>query len=139
MQSSFLKLVKINKNSKPLHNFKSFDRTFVNHPPRQYFISKPCLSITPTFLKIQQRAHFSTENLSLSKTKCIPCEGNVPALTKEESAKYLQQLDQWKLSDDSKVNRALAVIKDHLILILITYRKYRRHTRWNTLEQEWIS
>ena len=41
----------------------------------------------------------------LSKQRCIPCEGNVPALTESEAAGLLQKLgSDWKL-DSGKLTR----------------------------------
>ena len=38
----------------------------------------------------------------LSEKKCIPCEGNVPPLTREEAEAHLVQLQGWKISEDGK-------------------------------------
>jgi 4a-hydroxytetrahydrobiopterin dehydratase len=38
----------------------------------------------------------------LSK-KCIPCEGGTAPLTPEEVATYMQQVSDWRVSEDNKV------------------------------------
>lgn len=37
----------------------------------------------------------------LAKKKCIPCEGNVPPLTKEQAEELLQQVNAWTLVDNA--------------------------------------
>ena len=37
---------------------------------------------------------------SLTKKKCIPCDGNVPKLTKKEIAKLLPEVEGWEVRDD---------------------------------------
>ena len=39
----------------------------------------------------------------LTDKKCVPCEGGVPSLTREEAERYLNKLtDGWSLSDDAR-------------------------------------
>lgn len=38
----------------------------------------------------------------LTTIRCVACEGGVPALTEAETAKYLQEVDGWKVSEDHK-------------------------------------
>ncbi|MEM9058123.1 MAG: 4a-hydroxytetrahydrobiopterin dehydratase [Pseudomonadota bacterium] len=39
----------------------------------------------------------------LTERRCKPCEGGMPALTADEAAGYLEQLeDGWSISDDGK-------------------------------------
>jgi 4a-hydroxytetrahydrobiopterin dehydratase len=38
----------------------------------------------------------------LSNKKCVPCEGGVPALSSEQTARLLAQLNQWTASKDGK-------------------------------------
>lgn len=40
--------------------------------------------------------------MDLTKKKCVPCEAGVPALTKEEAEKLIQQVTSWHLSGDAK-------------------------------------
>ncbi|MAJ86141.1 MAG: 4a-hydroxytetrahydrobiopterin dehydratase [Candidatus Pelagibacter sp.] len=40
----------------------------------------------------------------LSKKKCIPCEGNIPAFKIDEIQKYLKKIDGWKVLKDVKEN-----------------------------------
>jgi len=37
---------------------------------------------------------------SLRDKKCVPCEGGVPKLTADETARYLEQVSGWKATDD---------------------------------------
>lgn len=38
----------------------------------------------------------------LTKIRCVGCEGGIPALTKEEAAKYLAEVKGWQISDNGK-------------------------------------
>jgi len=38
---------------------------------------------------------------NLAKKKCIPCEGNVPALSKEQAQGMMKELDDWSLIDEA--------------------------------------
>ena len=40
----------------------------------------------------------------LSKKKCIPCEGNIPAFDKSEIHKYLKKIDGWEVKNNSDDN-----------------------------------
>tara|TARA_B100000123_G_C25365726_1_gene269085 strand:- start:122 stop:457 length:336 start_codon:yes stop_codon:yes gene_type:complete len=40
----------------------------------------------------------------LSKKKCIPCEGNIPAFDKSEIHKYLKKVDGWEVKNNSDDN-----------------------------------
>ena len=40
----------------------------------------------------------------LSKKKCIPCEGNIPAFDKSEIHKYLKKIDGWDVLQDKSNN-----------------------------------
>lgn len=40
--------------------------------------------------------------MNLLNKKCVACEGGIPPLTEEESAKYLSQTLGWELLDDAK-------------------------------------
>lgn len=33
----------------------------------------------------------------LSKKKCVPCEGKIPAMTLEEENKYIKEVPEWNL------------------------------------------
>ena len=40
----------------------------------------------------------------LAERKCVPCEGGIPALTKEEAEKLMPQLNpEWMLVDDANL------------------------------------
>lgn len=41
--------------------------------------------------------------MSLSDKTCQPCRGNVPALTPEEVAPMMAQLEQWNCLDNKKI------------------------------------
>ena len=36
----------------------------------------------------------------LSKKKCVPCEGGIPAFNLEEIHKYLKKVDDWSVKED---------------------------------------
>lgn len=38
-------------------------------------------------------------NEQLCSVKCVPCEGGVPRLTKEEAQKQVRELDGWEILD----------------------------------------
>ena len=38
---------------------------------------------------------------SLRDSKCVPCEGGVPKLSREEAEMHLPALDGWELADDA--------------------------------------
>lgn len=38
----------------------------------------------------------------LIQKRCLPCEGNIASLSREEALKYLVGLAEWRLSDDAK-------------------------------------
>ena len=38
---------------------------------------------------------------SLRDSKCVPCEGGVPKLSRAEAASHLPVLDGWELADDA--------------------------------------
>lgn len=40
--------------------------------------------------------------MSLTEQKCVPCEGGVPTLTREQAETHLQELTGWALDDDTK-------------------------------------
>ena len=41
----------------------------------------------------------------LSDKKCAPCEGGVDPLTREEFSVYLEQVSDWTVVDDKKIER----------------------------------
>ena len=38
----------------------------------------------------------------LTAKKCVPCEGGVPTLSREESENFLEDVPGWQLADDNK-------------------------------------
>lgn len=45
----------------------------------------------------------------LTDKKCVPCEGGVPAMRKEEMARYKKELDEaWRVVGDKKLVREFA-------------------------------
>ncbi|HEX5774903.1 MAG TPA: 4a-hydroxytetrahydrobiopterin dehydratase [Candidatus Paceibacterota bacterium] len=38
----------------------------------------------------------------LSKKKCVPCEGDFPAFTKEQATDMMEHIPEWTLSDNGK-------------------------------------
>ncbi len=62
----------------------------------------------------------------LDKKKCVPCEGGLDTLSKNEAEKLLSKLDsEWKLSDDFKFIEKIYTRKNHYeissIINLIIY------------------
>jgi 4a-hydroxytetrahydrobiopterin dehydratase len=50
----------------------------------------------------------------LRNKKCVPCEGGVPAVSREEAEKLLEDLPGWRLSDDGIRIRREWVVKDFM-------------------------
>ena len=40
----------------------------------------------------------------LSKKKCVPCEGNIPAFNLNEIHKYLKKVDGWNVENNQEQN-----------------------------------
>lgn len=53
----------------------------------------------------------------LSEKKCVPCEGSVQALSKDQVRQYLAELKDWRLSDDAKSIRAEYGMKNFISAI----------------------
>jgi 4a-hydroxytetrahydrobiopterin dehydratase len=49
---------------------------------------------------------------SLSEKRCIPCEGDVEAFTKEQAQDMMEHIPEWKLSEDGTVLTRLFGFKD---------------------------
>jgi 4a-hydroxytetrahydrobiopterin dehydratase len=44
--------------------------------------------------------------MDLSKKKCVPCEGGVPALTEKEVSEYRKHISvNWKVTDNNKISK----------------------------------
>ncbi|MDO8548363.1 MAG: 4a-hydroxytetrahydrobiopterin dehydratase [bacterium] len=43
----------------------------------------------------------SETNIPLAKKRCIPCEGNVPPLTRAQAQEMMKELDDWSLIDEA--------------------------------------
>ncbi|MBI4388134.1 MAG: 4a-hydroxytetrahydrobiopterin dehydratase [Candidatus Omnitrophica bacterium] len=53
------------------------------------------------------------ENMNeLTKKKCVPCEGGVPKLSKQESLAHLKKLSNWTLTSDTNAIRSEYGMKD---------------------------
>ena len=48
----------------------------------------------------------------LTKKKCVPCEGGVPAASREKALEILDGLKEWSLSADARSIRAQYVMKN---------------------------
>lgn len=49
--------------------------------------------------------------MDLTKKKCKPCEGGVPALTTSEVAEYKKNITaDWKVTDDNKVSKEFSFV-----------------------------
>lgn len=53
----------------------------------------------------------------LKSKKCVPCEGGVPEVNREDANEYLQELPGWKLSGDGKRIRREWTAKNFLAAI----------------------
>lgn len=40
-------------------------------------------------------------NIHLTDKKCVACEGGIPPLTREETAKYGPEVPEWKIEDNA--------------------------------------
>lgn len=49
---------------------------------------------------------------NLAKKKCVPCEGDFPALTKAQAEDLMEQVPEWKLSEDATKLSRLYGFKD---------------------------
>ena len=49
---------------------------------------------------------------SLTKRKCVPCEGGIPPLTLAESRRHLKSLDGWSLASGGKSIQAEYLLKN---------------------------
>ena len=43
--------------------------------------------------------------MTLAKKQCVPCQGGIPPLTRDEAEEYLEQVSEWTLSEDAKMIR----------------------------------
>jgi len=43
--------------------------------------------------------------LKLTEIKCVPCEGGIPPLSRAEFAVHLEQVKNWTVIDDKKLER----------------------------------
>ena len=43
-----------------------------------------------------------TTHCDLTTKHCVPCEGGVPTLSREEAEKFLEDVPGWTLADDNK-------------------------------------
>ncbi len=51
------------------------------------------------------------ETIDLTKKKCVPCEGNVPALSGKEISELEKQISKdWKIKDNSKIFREFSFV-----------------------------
>jgi len=55
----------------------------------------------------------------LVKKKCKPCEGGMPALSKEEAVQYVQAVENWQLSEDGKSIKIELVMKNFLAAVAL--------------------
>lgn len=49
---------------------------------------------------------------ALKDRHCTPCEGGVPALSRQQAEQMLQKLDGWQLAEDGKCIRRRWKVKD---------------------------
>ena len=60
--------------------------------------------------------------MSLSRKKCMPCEGGVPPLAKEQVLKHLKEVPDWELSTDGKTISVRYTMKDFAAAIELIRR-----------------
>jgi 4a-hydroxytetrahydrobiopterin dehydratase len=49
--------------------------------------------------------------MDLSKKKCIPCEGGIPPLTRNQVAEYKKQIpDDWKITQNKKISKEYSFV-----------------------------
>ena len=53
----------------------------------------------------------------LTRKKCRPCEGGVPALSRQEAEAYLGELKEWKLASDARSIRRDLLMKDFVAAV----------------------
>ena len=51
------------------------------------------------------------------KKKCVPCEGGLAVLSKQEASRYTKELKGWFLSADARSIRAEYVMKDFMAAV----------------------
>jgi len=44
----------------------------------------------------------TTTACDLAKKKCVPCEGGIPPVPRDQAIRYLAEMPDWKLSADGK-------------------------------------
>jgi 4a-hydroxytetrahydrobiopterin dehydratase len=49
---------------------------------------------------------------SLTKKKCVPCEGPAAAVSRDQALKHLKEIDGWELSPDAKMIRRAWIMKN---------------------------
>jgi 4a-hydroxytetrahydrobiopterin dehydratase len=54
---------------------------------------------------------------ALKRKKCVPCEGGVPVVPKDEAVRLLKDLPGWKLSDDGIRIRRQWVVTDFMTAV----------------------
>ena len=58
----------------------------------------------------------------LTSKHCVPCEGGVPALNREQAESYLEKLTQWNLDDAGKVISRRFKFQDFKLTMLFVNR-----------------
>ena len=52
----------------------------------------------------------TTKTFNLAEKKCIPCEGDVPALTEAEVIELKKQIGDWKVIENKKIRREFTFV-----------------------------
>ena len=58
----------------------------------------------------------------LLKKRCVPCEGGIPAVSREEALGYLKSLKGWTLTADEKGIRCEFLMKNFMAAIQLINR-----------------
>jgi 4a-hydroxytetrahydrobiopterin dehydratase len=44
--------------------------------------------------------------IDLKQKHCVPCEGGLPPMTREQIEKYSKETPEWQVADDKKITRS---------------------------------
>jgi 4a-hydroxytetrahydrobiopterin dehydratase len=56
----------------------------------------------------------ANKSVGLTRKKCVPCEGGIPALSQEESEKLIEDVPGWELVEEGKKIRRRWTAKNFL-------------------------
>jgi len=60
--------------------------------------------------------------MSLADTRCVPCRGGIPALSREDIAPYMDQIEGWELADNaSRIRREFSFADFNTALTFVNH------------------